>query len=222
MFRKLFLISVVMFTFLPAMTQNLELGLMGGVASYNGDLNPAIPYHMSKPAFGIMGRYNKGTRWSYTAAVKTGSLASNGQFARVSSASVNGFSANFSDISVVAEFNFFDYFTGSQKDYMTSYIFGGLSYFGTGTNFSQSLGFNSLSIPFGFGFKYSLGKRIGLTAEWRMHKTFTDNLEGDLTWKTGETDSNNNDWFNFTGIGITYKFNLEKRQACNSFKDVAF
>lgn len=135
---------------------------------------------------------------------------------------MNGFSANFSDISVVAEFNFFDYFTGSQKDYMTSYIFGGLSYFGIGTNFSQSLGFNSLSIPFGFGFKYSIGKRIGLTAEWRMHKTFTDNLEGDLNWITGETDSNNNDWFNFTGIGITYKFNLEKRQACNSFKDVAF
>lgn len=36
----------------------------------------------------------------------------------------------------------------------------------------------SMSIPFGFGCKFSLSQHLAASVEWRMHYTFTDNLDG--------------------------------------------
>ncbi len=222
MIKKLVILFLVSMSSLQSGAQNLELGLFGGVSYYNGDLNPAIPFNNPEPVYGVLGRYAKGTRWAFRAAVTTGKLTYDGQYARVSQATDTSFSVYLSDFSLIAEFNFFDYFTGSQKDYATPYIFAGISGFGTGNSMGPSLGFNNLSFPFGFGVKYSVGKRLGIAAEWRMHKTFTDGLDSNAALPEGQTDINNNDWFNFTGITLTYKFNLEKRQACNSSSQSSF
>ncbi|KAF0129618.1 MAG: hypothetical protein FD155_2210 [Bacteroidetes bacterium] len=222
MIKKLVVFFVLSTLFFGAEAQNLEVGAFGGVSYYNGDLNPGMPYNKPEPSFGVLGRYSKGTRWAYRGAFTTGKLSSDGKYARVNTMADSAFTTSISDISVIVEFNFFDYFTGSQKDYVTPYIFGGISYFGTGDNFNQSIGFNRFSIPFGFGFKYSIGKRLGISAEWKMHKALADDLEQDVTFETGSSDPNTNDWFGYTGIGITYKFNLEKRQACNSYNNSQF
>ena len=34
-----------------------------------------------------------------------------------------------------------------------------------------------VNIPFGIGGKLSIGKKVGLTVFWEMHKTFTDYLD---------------------------------------------
>lgn len=210
-------------SFLISNAQDLELGVLGGVSYYNGDWNPGIPFNQPEPAFGFLVRYSKNTRWAYRANFSTGALTSNNRFARVTETVPAAFSTKISDLSLLVEFNFYDYFTGSRKDYATPYIFAGVSYFGTNKERMQSIGFNRFSIPFGFGFKYSINKKLGLGMEWRMHKAFSDDLEENLTGLTFDyPDPNTNDWFNFTVVSLTYKFDLEKRQSCNSFENNRF
>lgn len=206
-------------SFLISNAQDLELGVLGGVSYYNGDWNPGIPFNQPEPAFGFLARYSKNTRWAYRANFSMGTLTSNNRFARVTETVPAAFSTKISDISLLVEFNFYDYFTGSRKDYATPYIFAGVSYFGIGESRNQSIGFNRFSIPFGFGFKYSINKKLGLGMEWRMHKTFSDDIE---IVQIDTPDKNSNDWFNFTVISLTYKFDLEKRQSCNSFENTRF
>ncbi len=100
----------------------------------------------------------------------------------------------------------------------------------------------SFAFPFGFGFKYSLNERLGLTFEWGMRKTFTDYIDDVSTTYylegqdinpdiAGEIlsdptmshdpymqrgDDQTNDWYNYTGITITYKFDLRSKKECNN------
>lgn len=228
MVKKLVILILVAFPGLSLTAQNLETGLLGGVSYYNGDLNPGVPYNKVKPVYGFLGRYSKGTRWAFTANFITGTYASDTRYARASHVTESIFEKSISSISVVAEFNFYDYFTGSQKDYVTPYIFAGFGVFGTADaiGFTERLAFNRMNFPFGVGFKYSISERIGFSAEWRMNKAFADDL--DNVFRTPEASPSNyntlpyddkgtNDWFNFTTIALTYKFNLSKKHSCNNF-----
>ncbi|MCF8299072.1 MAG: DUF6089 family protein [Saprospiraceae bacterium] len=98
----------------------------------------------------------------------------------------------------------------------------------------------SFAIPFGIGFKYSLTKKIGLGIEWGLRKTFTDYLDDVSTtyYLDGPSidpndavsllsdpgrnhevgmqrgNSKTKDWYSFTGITITYKFDIGNRAHC--------
>ncbi len=238
-----------------AQHKTLELGFFGGTSYYIGDLNPALPYNMTQLAYGGVARLNTSPRWafrfSYThGKVKGDDLKTNA----VANRELN-FVSTINDFSLVAEFNFWKYFTGSKKSFFTPYLFGGAGFFlfnpkafdGTdlqskGTE-GQNAGFDdrtpyaryNFSVPFGFGFKYSINKKLGLAFEWRMHKTFTDYLDDvSKTYYDGSVNdpysdptashdayqqrgnSSTWDWFNFTGITLTYKFDLFDKRKCNT------
>ena len=98
----------------------------------------------------------------------------------------------------------------------------------------------SFSMPFGIGFKYSISARFGISFEWGMRKTITDYLDDVSTTyyldgdqidpgNTAEVMSDptfehkpyqergnpkTNDWYNFTGITLTYKFRLFGNKGC--------
>ncbi len=223
MMKKLFALVFLLLSATFAQAQNLELGLFGGASYYQGELNPGLPFVHAKPAYGLLGRYSKGTRWAYRAAVTHGSFYEDGKYARTAFIvpyTLQLVNQEITDLSLIVEFNFFDYFTGSKKEYITPYIFGGASLFLTSSAVKKSSDL-PFSIPFGLGLKYSLGKRLGLSVEWKMHKSFHDTLEG-FFLEDFQADVGDRDWYNFTGISLTYMFNLQKRQACNSYKDVAF
>lgn len=221
MVKKIFFILLVSLPFMGVNAQNLETGVLGGVSYYNGDLNPGIPYNKVKPVYGFMARYSKGTRWAFTANFTTGSYASDTRYSRNLNVPSTLFQRSISSLSVVAEFNFFDYFTGSQKDYVTPYIFGGFGVFGTANalGFTESLAFNRMNFPFGMGFKYSISERLGFSAEWRMNKAFADDLDNVFTDPALPPfdDLGTNDWFSFTTIALSYKFNLSRKHSCNNF-----
>jgi len=99
-------------------------------------------------------------------------------------------------------------------------------------------------VPFGFGFKYSLSKRIGLNFEWGMRKTFTDYIDdvSKTYYLKGENinpdngaellsdptlnhqpnmqrgEEKNFDWVAYAGLTISYKFDLYSKKRCNSLK----
>ncbi len=62
------------------------------------------------------------------------------------------------------------------------------------------------------GYKSTLGSKFVIAAEIGARYTFTDNLDGSNPSGSDEIDSlqfgniNNNDWYVFTGITLTYTF----------------
>ena len=100
---------------------------------------------------------------------------------------------------------------------------------------------------FGMGFKYSINGRLGLGFEWGMRKTFTDYIDDISTTYYIEFDdlspgeigraqflsdpssikhkpemqrgnSQNNDWYSFAGITLTYRFTIGEKSTCSDFE----
>lgn len=252
---------------LPFITsaQTLEVGISGGASYYIGDLNPALPYNQSQLAYGALARYNINNRWSVKFAYTRGKLQGDDLKANAVANRELNFRTKINDFSLVAEFNFWEYFTGSKKNYFTPYIFAGVGFFtfkpfnfngvdlqASGTEGQMTDMYNdsnvdwekeiadrtpyklwSISFPFGFGFKYSLSKRLALGLEWGMRKTLTDYIDDvsttyytnddpvsnpnpNVTYEAGMQRGNesNMDWYNFTLLSITYKFNLYGSKKC--------
>jgi len=176
--------------------QELEVGIVAGGCYYLGDLNPGKHFLNTKFAFGVLTRYDFDTRWSVKLSATRGEVAGNSEQTSYLPGRNLTFTSSVTDISAVAEFNFFPYFTGSKRNWITPYIFGGVSLFffepkadgntlrklGTeGQNISYDgrtpyspVGFG---LPFGLGVKFSLAQRLGMQVFWEIHKTFTDYLD---------------------------------------------
>jgi hypothetical protein len=250
----------LLFSF-PASSQTLELGVFGGGSYYLGELNPSLHFNQTQLAYGILARLNFNPRWAIKASYSRGKVkGDDNDNALIENNGLN-FVSTINDISVVAEFNFLEYFTGSKRNSFTPFIFGGVGFFTfnpksqdgvalqpLGTE-GQNEGFDGrspynrwgVSIPFGFGLKWSVSKRVGLAFEWGMRKAFTDyiddvsttfylpgesiNPEIDAQYYSDPTMTHDPymqrgnektwDWFNYTGVTVTYKINLRSRLKCN-------
>ncbi len=176
--------------------KTMEVGLFGGGSYYIGDLNPATPFRLTKPAYGLVARLNLDSRWAIKLSGTMGMIAGDDNVSNAMENRDLKFESKITDISAVVEFNFFNYITGSTRNFITPYIFGGIgvlifnpeadgiSLKELGTE-GQNVGFDDRSpyqttqlvVPFGIGFKYSLNKKLGLAVEWGVHKTFTDYLD---------------------------------------------
>lgn len=196
--------------------KTLEIGVLGGGSYYLGEMNPAIPFVNTQLAFGALARLNINDRVAVKLSYTRGKIkGTDSQPVRLAPQNYS-FTSTVNDISLVGEFNWWDYFTGSKKSYFTPFLFAGVAYYMSDLN-------NGIAVPFGFGFKYSISQRLGLSFEWGMRKTFSDELDGvnaadyQSGKNLGENDKTSTwDWYNFTGITLTYKFNLLNKKKCNS------
>ena len=226
--------------------QIIEVGATGGLSYYVGDINPKKHFSQNDLGLGAVVRYYQNFRWAFRFQYSNMSLASSDEIAASRPERGFSFNSNINDFALIAEFNFFDYWTGSNRNYITPYIFAGVSYFTYNTSLpegmkSQAYDSNgeafttdeyeklpkgsNLSIPFGIGVKYSLFKRVGMSLEWRIHKTFTDEVDCMIdNYKQGSEQGElvrepfvyKCDWFSMLGLSITYRFNLPKKDACYS------
>ena len=259
--RLLFLLLIFSGLSLNAQ-KSLEIGLFGGVSYYLGDLNPGFHFRQPDVAYGAVARYNINPRWAMKVSIYRGSIKGDDATTKTNVDRNLGFESKITDFSYILELNFFDYVTGSTSNFLTPYIFVGISAFlfnptsgggdlkDMGTE-GQNIGYDgrspykvfSFAIPFGIGFKYSLNKRLGFAFEWGMRKTFTDYLDdvSKTYYLDGQNINQNNtaevlsdptldhkpgmqrgdpktkDWYNFAGITITYKINLNNNYKCTDF-----
>jgi hypothetical protein len=249
------LISVLSLLAFGLNAQILETGVFVGSSYYLGDINPGMHFSQSRPAFGVVARYNYGNRWAIRANLLFGRVLAKDS---ISGDKLRGlsFQSNITEFSALVEFNFLPYETGNDKMKYTPYIFGGIGLFffnptdisgnnlrkkGTeGQKENNLYSLRGVTIPFGLGFKYSLTEKIGLGLEWGMRKTFTDYIDDvsttyyldaatskdpnlkfsdpTLLHKPGQErgNPNTNDWYNFFGLSVTYKFKV-KKEICNNF-----
>ncbi len=175
---------------------DMEAGPFIGDSYYLGDLNPNIHFLDAQLAYGAMARYNFDDRWSIKLAITHGKVEGNSKNTNFLPGRDLSFESPINDLSVMGEFNFFSYFTGSRWNWITPYLYAGIGAFlfqpesggvklqPLGTE-GQKSGYDGrkpyktwgVSIPFGLGVKVSVSRKIGLTVFWEMHKTFTDYID---------------------------------------------
>ncbi len=242
--------------------QNLEAGLFGGAIYYIGDLNPGTPFLNPGLAYGVLARYDIDDRWAVKVSVSHGKVQGNSTQSKYMPERNLAFGDQITDFSAVAEFNFFNFYIGSHKNWINPYIYAGFSFFlfnpkngvvlrDLGTE-GQNIGYEgrkpyntySFGIPFGLGVKISLTGRLALAVFWEMHKTFTDYIDDVSTtyYLDGHSidpnvpyqvlsdptrsyspgmqrgNSRTNDWYSFSGVTLSYKFNLLTRKRCKDLE----
>lgn len=179
--RKAFLIIPVILLVIQVQAQHArsEIGALGGVSYYLGDLNPSKHFLGSKIAGGIIYRYNINPRFAFKINIYTGTIQADDAISKANVRRNLSFKSNITDISTQLELNFLPYITGHEKYFISPYIFGGLSLFyfnpqaeynktwyhlkplgteGQGTTLAGSkepYSLSSISVPFGLGLKYS-------------------------------------------------------------------
>lgn len=224
--RKILIITLLVFVFQAAYSQFSEAGFFAGGSYYNGDVNPGQPFLQTKPGYGAVFRYNIDTRLSARMGIYRGQVAANEADVGIRPSRNANFEGNVTDLSIVGEFNFLKYFTGSTKHYMTPFIFGGVGYHLYSGSYSiqngASLNYNGngFSVPFGIGFKYSLAENVGLSGEWGYRKTFDDKIDGLDATHGGIQLSNasTNDWYSFAGLTLTLRLDIFKTEVCRDLQ----
>lgn len=184
--------------------KSAEIGVFIGGCYYIGEINPIAHLNQfTKPAGGILFRYNINPRLSGRLNLLFGSIEGHDSFSNSAAAQQRNlsFKSPINEFSAQLEFNFLDYQIGNEKRKFSPYIFFGIAGFkfnpqgqlnnnwvalqplGTegqgldGGASKKKYKLIQIAIPFGFGAKANLSKNIGISFEWGIRKTFTDYLD---------------------------------------------
>lgn len=171
-----------------------ELGFQIGGAGYMGDLNPTNPLKISGHAVGGFVRANLDPNWAislnYTNGVikASDSKSSNSQFQNRNLSFTN----NLNEVSLLVDFNFFDYFAGGGFRRFSPYLYTGIA----GVIFNPKTEYNgaiydlplyqtegkeyktyALALPLGAGVKYKVGENWSLIGNIGYRNAYTDYLD---------------------------------------------
>ena len=185
--------------------KTLEVGPHVGLSYYMGDLNPTLPFAQAQLQYGGVVRFNYNNRWTFRFDYARATVTADDTKLNWRPERGLNFTSKINDFSLVAEFNFIEYYTGNPKKNVSPYIFGGISVFQytayatvgeqlvdlsdyategpvdpNAKWYDKMFGKTSpigVSLPFGMGVKFALSRHMAGTIEWRMQKTFTDYLD---------------------------------------------
>ena len=200
----------------------MEVGGALGVVSYEGDFNGNITKN-AQPLVALVAKYRMNPRMSLGGSLTTGKLKGSSKdvdsyFPELHD-SVYSFSNQLIDLGLRYEYNFWAYGTG--REYrgarpLTPFIALGLGAIYHG-GAEKGLAVN---LPFGAGVKYKLGNRLNLTAEWRMHFSMSDKLDGveDPYGIKSTGIFKNTDCFSILQVALTYDF-WAKCKTCHNDRD---
>lgn len=194
-----------------------EIGIFVGGSNYIGDVGLTTYISPNEPAIGILYKWNKSQRHSYRFSYTQSKIVANDLDSKEPSRNQRGygFENSIKELSLGLEFNFFDFNLHEVKRKFTPYVYSGLSYFwhdelyvSLGETIKEERA-GAIAIPMHIGIKSNISPSLILALETGARYTLTDNLEGsnpkdESLPKFGNT--NNNDWYVFTGLTLTYTF----------------
>ena len=196
-----------------------EIGIFVGGSNYIGDVGPTTYISPNEPALGILYKWNKSPRHAYRFSYTQSKITSNDLDSEEAGRNQRGyhFENSIKEVSLGLEFNFFDFNLHEMKNKITPYVYSGISYFRYDelyilsgvTRKDKSTG--SFAIPMNLGIKSNIMPNFILAVEVGARYTLTDNLDGSNpkndnleTLRFGNL--NNNDWYVFSGLTLTYTF----------------
>lgn len=196
-----------------------DIGGGAGVTGYLGDANTANL--MSNPSWDaeLLFRYLPNPRMAWKTFFHVGGLkGDSGKMTNVFPGQASyTFSTTFYELGEMFEFNFFKYGIGERYQKLrriSPYVTAGFGVLFWSVDGSTGI---SAAIPFGIGVKYKLKERLNLGAEFLMHKTLTDKIDGDNLKDPYQIKSSfmkNTDWISTITFTISYEFG-ERCRACN-------
>lgn len=193
-----------------------EIGVFLGGSNYIGDVGLTTYIAPNEPAFGLLYKWNKSPRHSYRFSYTQSKITSNDLDSNEASRNQRGyrFENDLKEVSLGLEFNFFDFNLHESSTKITPYVASGLNYFLTKytlTNAKADLTVEgrterrkSLAIPMIVGIKSKITPSFVLALETGARYTLTDNIDGSFNQDFGNI--NNNDWYVFSGVTLTYTF----------------
>ena len=202
-----------------------DIGLIGGVSYYMGDINHSQHFYSPSPAGGIIYRYNLNPRHSFRfSGAYTSLKGSDIDFEDAFQQQRNhSFKTSIIDLAITTEFNFKDYKpTKLRKDRHSPYVTAGLGYASVMSSSIEprrdSRAKSSTTIILGGGFKYNLARRWSIGAEWTFRKTLNDLLDAEENIGADQgVFFHNNDWYSIVGLFITYKI-FNWREDCPTYE----
>jgi len=263
---------IIMFALSQAVNaQFTELGIIAGGSNFIGDVGNSSVHLPTSWVGGLAFRHQFSPHYGIRFSGNYGELTNDDANSNwVSKQDRNlRFRSPIWEVAVVLEINFLEFVTGSRTMKHSPYIFGGIGIFGfnpqaqfldgnwydlqplgtegqgTDLNKQGKYGLNGISLPFGIGYRTSLGTNTSIAFEVGFRATSTDYLDdasgyyvdkAELakaseplaayfadrslsdTDKTGYPRANNQrkDWYVFTGIHLYFAI-TPKNERCSGF-----
>ena len=205
--RRYFLLLLVGLLAFEGRSQVSEIGLCGGVSFYMGDLNPKGVFMGSRPAGGLVYRYNINPRFAFKANALFGSLQASD--AKTGTPERNlSFRSPVSELSAQIELNFLRLYNEKGKNFFSPYVFLGVGIFAfnpqaelrgqwwdlqpmgtegqdlnckdpvTGIMYDEKrYSLTNVAIPFGLGIRFNFLEYYSAGFEWGFRKTFTNYID---------------------------------------------
>ncbi|HEX9602084.1 MAG TPA: DUF6089 family protein [Mariniflexile sp.] len=197
-----------------------ELGVFVGGSNFIGDVGATDDISPNQFAIGGIYKWNRSKRHSYRASLI---------FSDLEGIDVNSddprriqrgyeFSTKIMEISAGMEFTFIDFNLHSGRKIATPYLYTGISvahhdnsYFLKGIQTDENNSSWAYGIPMALGFKTNFLGNLILGIEVGARYTFSDELDGSFPNDASHFQNrfgniNNNDWYVFSGITLTYTF----------------
>lgn len=219
--RYLTTLIILFFTVQICHSQTHELGVFLGGSNFIGDIGSTKYISPNKPAIGAVWKWNRSNRHSF----RFSAIFSELEGRDIESDDPRRQERNYSfkngvvELAAGLEFTFFDYSLHDGRRNFTPYLFSGIAvayhdnfYYRNDRIIDEDTESLAFGIPMALGVKGRLTEHIILSFEIGARYTFSDEIDGSEpdshqikdTMSIGNV--NNNDWYVFSGLTITYTF----------------
>ena len=214
--RFLFLGLAIIFSSLYTFSQERnDIGVLAGSSYYMGDFNLSTQFYQPSPAIGVLFRHNLNEFYSLKLSGTHGFLRGNYQpdqhyLPLEPGQQFKDFNRQLVEISGAVEIGFRPFGTRPvDANSISPYVTLGVSMALIDRN-------PMLNIPFGIGIKYTPFNRWTFGAEWRLHKTFNDNIDFYPTHTHERFRIHNFDWVGIGGLFVSYRL-VNKGVICPAY-----
>ena len=217
--KKFLGVIVGLFLCLSTQAQIHEIGVFIGGSNYIGDVGKTTYIAPNEPAFGILYKWNRSPRHSWRIAYSQSTITADDLDSDEAGRSLRGyhFENSIKELSLALEFNFFDFNLHTLDRKVTPYVTSGINFLKYDDLYvelgetKKNEGKTTIAIPMIVGIKSNISRRLILAAEVGARYTFTDNLDGSNPKDENLSplrfgNLNNNDWYVFSGLTLTYTF----------------
>ena len=196
-----------------------EIGVFVGGSNFIGDVGSTTYISPNEPAIGVLYKWNKSPRHSYRFSYTQSKISSNDLESEEAGRNQRGyrFENNIKELSAGLEFNFFDFNLHELRTKITPYVYSGLSYvrydglFFVGGTARSDANHGTIAIPMILGIKSNITSNFVLGLEVGARYTYADDIDGSNPKNENLQNLqfgniNNNDWYVFSGLTLTYTF----------------
>ncbi|MGJ8683770.1 MAG: DUF6089 family protein [Nonlabens sp.] len=216
--RLVFIISIF-FCFAFAKAQTYELGVFAGGSNIVGDVGSTKFIDPLDLTAGVIFKWNRSDRHSFRGSILFSNMVGDDNDSDDVSRDLRGYKYNYNliEASVGIEYNFWEWELYTGKQHIVPYLYTGLTGFQyeafrldqVANQLVEDDTARGIAVPFILGIKSNIAPKLVLGVEVGVRYTFTDNLDGSNNedFSNGSFGNiNNNDWYVFSGVTLTYAF----------------